>query len=231
MKQRTCLDLPAIMGVTQATSLRGCPNSRCMAGKGALMDWVTIDFEASCLPRHGRSFPIEVAVSGPSGTAAWLIKPHPTWRDWDWTEEAFNLHGISREELDRNGLEPRVVMANLVRAIGSARVIADSVIDRQWMTTLHDVAPAPPASDLRIDHVGTLFDEIGVTHEQIMAAQQHADALCPARHRAGADARWLRTLIDALIPAPAVPEPWLADMPCFTLPTAFRHGATPPAFA
>lgn len=49
----------------------------------------------------------------------------------------------------------------------------------------------------------------------IMAAQQRADELCPARHRADADAdaRWLRTLIDALLPAPVLATSWPADVP------------------
>jgi hypothetical protein len=184
-------------------------------GGGESVNWVTIDFEASCLPRHGRSFPIEVAVSSPKGTTSWLIKPDPAWHDWDWTEEAFRLHGIGPDHLERHGLEPHRVMADLQQAIGSARVIADSAIDRQWFQTLSEAAGPVPLRTTRIDHVGDLFDEIGATHEQIMAAQQCADALCPARHRAGADALWLRTLIEVLltVPAPALParSPWRTD--------------------
>jgi hypothetical protein len=168
------------------------------------MDFVTIDFEASCLPRHGRSFPIELGISGPQGTLSWLIRPHDSWQGWDWTQEAFDLHGISREQLEREGLAPDFVMAQALRAIGTSRVIADSRIDAGWWTTLSE-ASAGQGAAIRIEHVDTLFDEIGATHGQIMAAQGQADLLCPERHRAGADARWLRLLLDRLLEEQAVP--------------------------
>nr|MEC6700676.1 hypothetical protein [Sphingobium sp. SJ10-10] len=41
----------------------------------ALMNYVTIDFEVSCLPHHGRSFPIEVGIADSQGSRAWLIRP------------------------------------------------------------------------------------------------------------------------------------------------------------
>ncbi len=164
------------------------------------MEWVTIDFEASCLPRHGRSYPIEVGVSGPLGTFSWLIKPLAEWREWEWTEEAFRLHGISRQQLDEQGLEPAFVVDEVRRAVGSARVIADSSIDGIWWQELLDAArPAliRPAA-IHIEHVRDIFDELNASPEQIRFAQQRADWLCPERHRAGADAHWLFTLLSTL---------------------------------
>ena len=167
------------------------------------MDWVTIDFEASCLPRHGRSFPIEVGVSGAWGTRSWLIRPLAEWREWDWTEEAYRLHGISWDQLEEAGQEPAAVLAEVRQAIGTARVVADSTIDRVWWQTLldaggeGDAVPAPGA--LHIEHIADIFQELGATHDQIMAAQWQADLLCPERHRAGADARWLHALLATLI--------------------------------
>ncbi|WP_068089703.1 3'-5' exonuclease family protein [Novosphingobium rosa] len=174
------------------------------------MDFVTIDFEASCLPRHGRSFPIELGISGPQGTLSWLIRPHDSWQGWDWTEEAFAVHGITREQLEREGLAPDLVMAQALRAIGAARVIADSRIDAGWWATLSE-ASAGQGAAVRIRHVDTLFDEMGATHGQIMAAQTHADLLCPERHRAGADARWLRLLLDRLLEEQPVSAPLVPD--------------------
>jgi hypothetical protein len=87
-----------------------------------------------------------------------------------------------------------------VEAIGTARVIADSRIDAQWWATLSAAAPgviAAPA--VMVEHVDGIFDDIGATHQQIMEAQHHADLLCPQRHRAGADALWLRLLLDRLM--------------------------------
>jgi hypothetical protein len=175
------------------------------------MDFVTIDFEASCLPRHGRSFPIELGICTPHGTQSWLIRPHEDWQGWDWTQEALDLHGITREQLERDGLAPDVVMAQALQAIGNARVIADSRIDSGWWATLSEAA-AGLGAEIRIEHVDTLFDEIGATHAQIMAAQDQADLISPERHRAGADARWLRLLLDRLLEEQAQPLV-LADVP------------------
>lgn len=157
------------------------------------MGFVTIDFEASCLPKHGRSFPIEVAISGPEGTRSWLIKPDPFWRDWDWTEEAARLHGIGRETLERDGRAPAVVAKELTEAIAGRRVIADSNIDAVWWATL--AAAARHSGPCRIEHVGPFLDELGVTAEEIAAAMKFADGLSQSRHRAGPDAQWLRCLL------------------------------------
>lgn len=178
------------------------------------MDFVTIDFEASCLPRHGASFPIELGVSGPQGTRSWLIRPHEAWHDWDWTQEAFEVHGITRAQLEQEGLAPAEVLAQALEAIGPARVIADSRIDAQWWATLSAAAPGVIAAGaMRIEHVDVVFDEIGATHQQIMEAQRHADLLCPERHRAGADALWLRLLLDRLLEVEQVPVWVQADAP------------------
>ena len=55
---------------------------------------MAIDFEASCLPRHGRSFPIEVGIAGGGIARSWIIRPHAAWAGWDWTAEAEALHGL-----------------------------------------------------------------------------------------------------------------------------------------
>ncbi len=172
------------------------------------MNWVTIDFEASCLPQHGRSFPIEVGICGAFGTASWLIKPTAEWLEWDWTEEAFSLHGIRQELLERQGSDPVTVVAELRRAVGGHRVIADSTIDRSWWQTLLDAAdPGALASPMIIEHISDVFNELGATDEQIRHAQQRADRLCPVRHRAGPDAHWLFTLLVDLSPAEPKPFP------------------------
>jgi hypothetical protein len=191
------------------------------------MDWVTIDFEASCLPQHGRSYPIEVGISGPLGTSSWLIRPLPEWREWDWTDEAFALHGISRERLDDEGLEPRIVVAEVRKAIGAARVIADSTIDTYWWQLLLGAAEPgiATAAPLRIEHVGVLFDELGAIPEQILFAQRRADRLSPERHRAGADSRWLFTLLATLSQQIAADREEAAQ----TWPTDGTHDVPEPA--
>ena len=94
---------------------------------------VTIDFEASCLPRDGRSYPIEVGVADMAGwSRAWLIRPEAEWRGWTWWAEAQALldsyaskraeaeaeaQGIvaaAREEGDRLAKEATVALEALI---------------------------------------------------------------------------------------------------------------------
>ena len=168
------------------------------------MTIVTIDFEASCLPRHGRSFPIEVGISGAGRTQSWLIRPHESWAGWDWTAEAQALHGLSLERVQREGLPVEAVLDRLVAAMDGRRAVADSVIDQYWLETLAQAAGE--SAPFLIDHVSLLLDEYGVGERRIAAAVAYADERHPVRHRAGCDAAWLRTLLShAAGEVPAVP--------------------------
>lgn len=158
---------------------------------------MAIDFEASCLPRHGRSFPIEVGIADLRGNArSWLIKPHPCWTDWTWTAEAQALHGLTLDAVRREGRPADAVLAELADAVSGHRVIADSILDRVWLEALASVTARP--APCRIDHVADLFDELRATPDAIAAARDHADRLPLKRHRAGDDARWLAGLITCL---------------------------------
>ena len=155
---------------------------------------LTIDFEASCLPRHGRSFPIEVGIAGAGWVQSWLIRPHESWTGWDWTPEAEALHGLSRDRIEREGVPAETVMARISKALDGHRVVADSMIDQYWLDTLAEAAGMEPPFD--IDHVSMLLDEHGADERSIAAAVAFADARHPVRHRAGCDAQWLSTLLD-----------------------------------
>lgn len=167
------------------------------------MTVLTIDFEASCLPRHGRSFPIEVGIADGVTARSWLIRPHRNWWGWDWTERAQALHGIERERLDREGLAADEVLRQLTEAVAGRRVVADSRIDQYWLDTLAAAAGwAPPFA---IDHVSTLFEEMALSDADISRAVVAADAAWPTRHRAAADALWLSALIgEAQTALPAI---------------------------
>jgi hypothetical protein len=179
----------------------------------APMDYVTIDFEASCLPRHGRSFPIEVGIADAKGARSWLIRPLTDWRAWDWTREALDLHGISPEQLEQEGMPADRVFAELDRAVGGRRLVADSGIDAYWWDMLAKAAGRESARP--IEHVSAVLDALAVTSEDIFAAQRHADRLCPARHRAANDALWLWTVLAKLEPrAGELPHPaYLPSLP------------------
>lgn len=161
-----------------------------------LLPIMTIDFEASCLPRHGRSFPIEVGIAGEGLARSWLIRPDDSWESWDWTAEAEALHGLSRERIRQEGQPAGIVLGELAAATDGRRVIADSLIDQYWLDTLAQaVGQARP---FRIEHVSTLFDEQGADEARIAAAVAHADGQGSMRHRAAGDALWLAALVDHL---------------------------------
>jgi hypothetical protein len=167
---------------------------------------ITIDFEASCLPRHGRSFPIEVGIADGLTARSWLIRPHDSWAGWDWTAEAEALHGLTRQRIMDEGQPVAVVLAELVAATQGHQVIADSLIDQYWLDTLAHAAGAP--SPFAIQHVATLIDAQGVDDRHIDAAVAFADAQGVIRHHASGDALWLWALVahirGVITPAPVM---------------------------
>ncbi|MEJ7934124.1 hypothetical protein WG907_07645 [Sphingobium sp. AN558] len=170
---------------------------------------LTIDFEASCLPRHGRSFPIEVGLAGPAMVRSWLIRPSDDWFGWDWTAEAEALHGLSRERIAREGQSVDMVLRELAALVDGFCVVADSVLDQYWLETL--AIAARTTAPFAIDHVAQLLDERQIDEAGIMAAVAYADAHHPARHRAACDAQWLQAVVShALRETPeAAPAPRL----------------------
>lgn len=158
---------------------------------------VAIDFEASCLPRHGRSYPIEVGIARTGGAAqSWLIRPHPSWEGWDWTEEAENLHGLSRDQIAREGAPVQQVVIELRAALSGACVIADGPIDGYWLRVLEEAANVGPIAE--VIELRTLLDGKEIRSAAVFDAIERVDALPLKRHRAGDDARWLATLLTEL---------------------------------
>jgi hypothetical protein len=158
---------------------------------------LTIDFEASCLPKHGLSFPIEVGIADQNGwSRAWLIEPHKDWADWSWTMEAEHLHGITREHLHRQGLPAARVLVELIGVIGQRRVIADSYLDEIWFRTLCAAARMP--LPCRIEQICKLTEEFQSTPEEIGRAIDTANLRMTDRHRAAFDAVWLAIVVNSL---------------------------------
>jgi len=160
---------------------------------GTFMGIITIDFEASCLPQRGPSYPIEVGIAGDGGSSAWLIQPHASWLGWQWSDEAERLHGITLGQLQSEGKPVEVVANDLHRALAGHRVVADSPFDNYWMQALAVAAgtsfPAP------IAHISVIFDELKTTAEEIAVAQIAIGNSKMHKHRARYDAIWLRALI------------------------------------
>jgi hypothetical protein len=163
-----------------------------------------IDFEASCLPEYGQSFPIEVAVARIDGSShTWLIRPAEIWRYWDWAPEAEALHGISRELIAREGLPPEQVLAELNAFVGDAIVYADADLDAHWLEVLAHAAGGKAMFPVR--YLGEYLVDHGYTRSQVLSALAAARERLPMEHIARDDARRLaltvRLLQDGDVPA------------------------------
>ncbi len=168
---------------------------------------LAIDFEASCLPRHGKSYPIEVGICDVTGrTRSWLIRPHSTWEGWDWTAEAENLHQLSRDDLWRDGLSADVVLAELTEVVRNHVVVADSSLDSYWLDTLSSAVSAQPPCDIR--HMSEWVDRLAPSPDEWTTAFAELEGLGIPRHRAADDARWLAALMRLLQQAKASRPVW-----------------------
>ncbi|MBT2187573.1 3'-5' exonuclease [Sphingobium nicotianae] len=158
------------------------------------MPFIAIDFEASCLPRYGQSFPIEVGIASPMGwSQSWLIRPHASWAGWQWSAEAESLHGISRARLEREGLDVAQVARYLKTAVGGDQVIADSCLDDDWSRILF--AAAGDRHPLPVHCLADLQEFHDVEPDRLAHAMAEADVQRTRRHRAEDDARWLARLL------------------------------------
>ena len=153
-----------------------------------------IDFEGSCFPSDGRSFPVEVAACrvGSGETREWLIRPHPSWAEWTWTTSAEAVHGISRELLDREGRPADQVLAELCAFVEGLKVVSDSEADQHWLGVLAEAGCG--VATFRIESSAHLLKLLGVEGQtQDDARWREADRLArdriPGDHRAGPDAR------------------------------------------
>ena len=161
------------------------------------MAFIAIDFEASCLPQYGRSFPIEVGIADASGwSQAWLIRPHASWSDWQWSAEAEGLHGITRDRLDAEGLDVADVAARLKAAVHGRDVIADSYFDDSWSRALFEAAGDPLHLPVRCLAELRAFNDVGNDRLKASLASFYQQSL--RRHRAEDDERWLSQLLAEL---------------------------------
>lgn len=158
-----------------------------------------LDFEASCLPSYGRSFPIEVGVCDveTGEVSSWLIRPDIAWRKWDWDPEAEQVHGLTRHRLQAEGRPASQIFFELADTVKGAGVVSDSSADAEWLMALCSAAGrAPP---FEVGSMGELLETmLGSGDEaraKVESAQAKAMELFPVAHRAGEDARRLAEII------------------------------------
>ncbi|TCM18624.1 hypothetical protein EDF56_104154 [Novosphingobium sp. PhB165] len=161
-----------------------------------------IDFEASCLPEYGQSYPIEVAIARIDGESrAWMIRPLDAWKHWDWSEEAEALHGISRAMLELDGLPARQVLAEVIEFVDGCSVYSDAELDEYWLEvlcqTLGTALPFP------IRYLGEWMMDRGYTRPQVVAALEEAKQRLPKEHLAREDAKRLAMVVRLLMESEA----------------------------
>jgi len=161
-----------------------------------------LDFEASSLGKHG--YPIEVAwVLSNGEEESHLIRPDPTWTDWDLKAET--IHGLSRDRLHAEGQPVADVGHRMMSALTGYELYATAPSwDGKWLSRLLRAAGLPRHA-LRLQDteavqrqtVHEVLRQMGVPadlHDGLMKrvlsqAQRKDDELGPAEHRALADAR------------------------------------------
>lgn len=118
----------------------------------ALQGLVFADIEASGL--QYLSYPIEVGWAWVEGShveaRSILIKPTNEWLSWQtgWSEEAEQVHGISREQLQADGIEPQEACERLNREFQEAEIAFDTgpaAHDARWLSILYKAAAMEPS--------------------------------------------------------------------------------------
>lgn len=159
-----------------------------------------VDFEASSL--NASSYPIEVGWIREDGSGeAYLIRPEADWTDWSC--EAYELHGISREKLLAEGLTAACVARRVSSVLSEHDLFSDAPAqDTYWLTVLLDTANLPTMR-LRDSYeafaaacrpLTRRFHASLVTplaQSIIATAENDAEVATERRHRAGDDAQRL----------------------------------------
>lgn len=118
----------------------------------ALQGLVFADIEASGL--QYLSYPIEVGWAWVEGShveaRSILIKPTKEWLSWQtgWSEDAEQVHGISLEQLLREGIEPSEACERLNREFQEAEIAFDTgpaAHDARWLSILYKAASVEPS--------------------------------------------------------------------------------------
>ncbi|MCG8535580.1 MAG: hypothetical protein MI808_10840 [Pseudomonadales bacterium] len=144
---------------------------------------IILDIEASGF--GSGSYPIEVGVAMPDGSLhIWLIKPPAHWQHWQ--PEAENIHGISREQLGREGQPLEEVANELNQLLKGKTVYSDGWgVDRSWLALLFHEAGR--FQRFKLDSIYTLLNEAQLdSWEQNRQAVLETTGMEP--HRAGTDA-------------------------------------------
>ncbi|RMF19576.1 MAG: hypothetical protein D6758_01715 [Gammaproteobacteria bacterium] len=160
---------------------------------------VFLDFEASSLDLI-QSYPIEVGICDALGNiCSWLIAPAPLWNEW--SAEAEQVHGISREELTLQGVNAQEVVEALNTRLNGLTVYCDAwTYDCFWLHRLYRACKTTPTFEL--ESISTLLTPRQVSAWPLVR-QQVIESLDVPTHRAANDARILYEVWKRLVSQPA----------------------------
>jgi len=154
-----------------------------------------IDFEASSLDLIA-SYPIEVGICMPDGTLhSWLISPHVLWQDW--SQSAEQIHGISRETLEADGIAVSEV-ASALNELLPEQVFCDAwTFDSFWLHRLFKAARMTPT--FQLESISALLDTRQVREWSALRQQVITELGLPV-HRAANDALILHKTWERIAP-------------------------------
>jgi hypothetical protein len=110
---------------------------------------ILLDVEASGL--HPTSYPIEVAWCRHDLTAGWstLIRPASDWGRDDWSPAAEAIHGITRAQVEIDGMDMAIAAATLNRDLADQDVLTDNPeTDGRWLWRMFVAAGCVPSFDI-----------------------------------------------------------------------------------
>lgn len=146
-----------------------------------------IDLEASGFGRG--SYPIEVGFALEDRLVySFLVKPAPGWDHW--SEEAAQVHGITRAQLQREGKSPREIALRMNEMLYGKVLYSDAwSFDSSWLARLFDEADL--VQRFRIETINKLLtpEQMEVWHDTKEQVWQQQGG---ERHRAANDVKVLQ---------------------------------------
>lgn len=157
-----------------------------------MADIAFIDLEASGL--GAKSWPIEAGWCYTSGKPqAMLIRPDESWPLDQWDENAFALHGVPYEMLQKFGVAPEKVCQALNHALGGKIVYSDAPDwDGFWFYRLFQTAGVRQKFAL-CDFYDVFRSMAPEKLDEIVA---RANEIAPRAHRAVPDVLHMRALFE-----------------------------------
>lgn len=104
-----------------------------------------VDFEASGF--HPESYPIAVAICDCTGHFTALIHPMAYWTYW--SQDAQDMHGITREQLMIGGTAPHELAIELNQRYQGKNLCSSNPVDAFWLDMLFEAAGVEVQFDLK----------------------------------------------------------------------------------